>query len=86
MNKKEIHSATVPDCPIRNVISHITDKWSLLVLYTTQMAEANLKLFATAGFTACKAHVAGDANVPGSIMEKPNELKAADEMVEWLLA
>ena len=32
MNKKEIHSATVPDCPIRNVISHITDKWSLLVL------------------------------------------------------
>jgi putative NADPH-quinone reductase len=51
----------------------------------TQMAEANLKLFATAGFTACKAHVAGDANVPGSIMEKPDELKAADEMVEWLL-
>ena len=33
-NKKEIQSATFPDCPIRNVISHITDKWSLLVLYT----------------------------------------------------
>jgi len=32
-NKKEIQSATFPDCPIRNVISHITDKWSLLVLY-----------------------------------------------------
>ncbi len=36
MNKKEIQSATFPDCPIRNVISHITDKWSLLVLYTLE--------------------------------------------------
>jgi len=39
MNKKEIQSATVPDCPIRNVISHITDKWSLLVLYTLEQKE-----------------------------------------------
>jgi len=39
MNKNEIQSATVPDCPIRNVISHITDKWSLLVLYTLEKNE-----------------------------------------------
>ena len=52
----------------------------------TQMVETNLKSFATAGFRDYKAHVAGDANVPGSIMEKPDDLKAADEMVEWLLA
>ena len=52
----------------------------------TNLIEANLKNFATAGFTSCKTHVAGDANVPGSIMEKPDDLKAADEMVEWLLA
>lgn len=39
MNKKEIQSATNPDCPIRNVISHITDKWSLLVLYTLEQNE-----------------------------------------------
>lgn len=38
-NKKEIQSATSPDCPIRNVISHITDKWSLLVLYTLEQKE-----------------------------------------------
>lgn len=38
-SKKEIQSATVPDCPIRNVISHITDKWSLLVLYTLEQKE-----------------------------------------------
>ena len=50
------------------------------------MVETNLKSFATAGFTSYQAHVAGDANVPGSIMEKPDDLKAADEMVEWLLA
>jgi len=52
----------------------------------TQMVETNIKSFATAGFTNYKAHVAGDANVPGSILEKPDDLKAADEMVEWLLA
>lgn len=39
MNKKEIQNATFPDCPIRNVISHITDKWSLLVLYTLEQKE-----------------------------------------------
>jgi DNA-binding HxlR family transcriptional regulator len=38
-NKKEIQNATFPDCPIRNVISHITDKWSLLVLYTLEQKE-----------------------------------------------
>ena len=36
MNKKEIQNATIPDCPIRNVISRLTDKWSLLVLYTLE--------------------------------------------------
>ena len=25
-----------PDCPIRNVLSRITDKWTLLVLYTLE--------------------------------------------------
>ena len=52
----------------------------------TQMVETNLKSFATAGFCDYKAYVAGDANVPGSIMEKTDDLKAADEMIEWLLA
>ena len=39
MKKEEIQNATFPDCPIRNVISHITDKWSLLVLYTLEQKE-----------------------------------------------
>ena len=51
----------------------------------TKMVETNLKNFATAGFTNVRAHVAGDVNAPGSIMEKPDELKAADEMTKWLL-
>ena len=38
-NKKETQSATFPDCPVRNVISRITDKWSLLVLYTLEHQE-----------------------------------------------
>ena len=52
----------------------------------TNMVETNLKSFATAGFRDYKAHVAGDANVPGSIMDKPEDLAAADEFAEWLLA
>ena len=51
----------------------------------TNMVEANLKSFATAGFRNYKAHVAGDANVPGSIMEKEADLKIADEFSEWLI-
>lgn len=51
-----------------------------------KMVETNLKSFATAGFTDYKAHVAGDANVPGSVMDKPEDLKAADEIAEWILA
>ena len=39
MKKEEIQNATFPDCPIRNVISRITDKWSLLVLYTLEQQE-----------------------------------------------
>lgn len=50
-----------------------------------KMVEENLKHFATAGFSEYKAHVAGDANVPGSIMDKADDLKAADEIIEWLL-
>lgn len=29
-----MQGALYPDCPIRNVLSRISDKWSLLVIYT----------------------------------------------------
>ena len=36
-NKKDEHrDALFPDCPIRNILSRVGDKWSLLVLYTLQ--------------------------------------------------
>lgn len=34
MKRNEITSELVPDCPIRNILARISDKWSLLVLYT----------------------------------------------------
>ena len=34
--KKEVRDALFPDCPIRNVLARVGDKWSLLVLYTLQ--------------------------------------------------
>ena len=33
---KELRDALFPDCPIRNVLSRVGDKWSLLVLYSLQ--------------------------------------------------
>ncbi len=34
MLKTEVNDALFPTCPIRNVLSRIGDKWSMLVLYT----------------------------------------------------
>ena len=36
---KEVRDALLPDCPIRNVLSRVGDKWSLLVLYSLQHRE-----------------------------------------------
>ena len=39
-NEQEIlqdtRDALFPDCPIRNILARVGDKWSLLVLYTLQ--------------------------------------------------
>ena len=40
MNTNEIKDALFPNCPIRNILSRIGDKWSLLVLYTLETDEA----------------------------------------------
>jgi len=34
MNMNEPIDELYPDCPIRNILSRVCDKWSLLVLYT----------------------------------------------------
>lgn len=34
MKRNVIIDELVPDCPIRNILARISDKWSLLVLYT----------------------------------------------------
>ena len=34
MAKIEIKDALFPDCPIRNILARISDKWSILVLFT----------------------------------------------------
>lgn len=43
-NEQEIlqdtRDALLPDCPIRNVLARVGDKWSLLVLYTLQHRES----------------------------------------------
>ena len=34
MNRNTIQDTLYPDCPIRNILARISDKWSLLVIYT----------------------------------------------------
>lgn len=40
MNTNEVKDALFPNCPIRNILSRIGDKWSVLVLYTLETDEA----------------------------------------------
>ena len=36
MNRIDYRDKLFPDCPIRNVLARIGDKWTLLVLYTLE--------------------------------------------------
>ena len=36
MNRSEIRDALYPNCPIRNVLSRVGAKWSMLVLFTLE--------------------------------------------------
>ena len=36
MNRSELRDALFPNCPIRNVLSRVGDKWSMLVLFTLE--------------------------------------------------
>lgn len=38
-NNKQAKGALFPNCPIRNILARVGDKWSLLVLYTLQHEE-----------------------------------------------
>ena len=38
MNRTLIEDALFPDCPIRNILARLCDKWSLLVIYTLNKA------------------------------------------------
>ena len=36
MNRSDIRDALYPNCPIRNVLSRVGDKWLMLVLFTLE--------------------------------------------------
>ena len=38
MERTKIENAVFPDCPIRNILARLCDKWSLLVIYTLDKA------------------------------------------------
>jgi len=39
MDRTTIEDTVFPDCPIRNILSKLCDKWSLLVIYTLNKAD-----------------------------------------------
>ena len=45
MNRKELVDAVVPDCPIRNILARLCDKWSVLVIYTLNKAGKEVMRF-----------------------------------------
>lgn len=45
MDRTMIQNALFPGCPIRNVLSRICDKWSLLALYTLERTEGQTLRF-----------------------------------------
>lgn len=42
-NSNNVRDVLFPDCPVRNVLSRVGDKWSLLVLNTLQNAEEPMR-------------------------------------------
>lgn len=38
MERTRIENTVFPDCPIRNILARLCDKWSLLVIYTMEKA------------------------------------------------
>lgn len=45
MDRTTIEDALFPDCPIRNILARISDKWSLLVIYTLDRTGQNAVRF-----------------------------------------
>ena len=45
MDRTTIEDVLFPDCPIRNILARISDKWSLLVIYTLDRAGQNAVRF-----------------------------------------
>ena len=45
MDRTTIEDALFPDCPIRNILARISDKWSLLAIYTLDRAGQNAVRF-----------------------------------------
>ena len=45
MDRTLIEDTLFPDCPIRNILARLSDKWSLLVIYTLNNAAGNTVRF-----------------------------------------
>ena len=43
MDRKTITDSLYPECPIRNVLGRLMDKWSLLVFYTMEGAKEPMR-------------------------------------------
>ena len=43
----EVQDVLFPECPVRNIIARVGDKWSLLVLHTLCNREGNMRFCET---------------------------------------
>ena len=51
MNRIDIQNSSYADCPIRMILSRISDKWSILTLFT--LTQGNHSIFRHDDFIGC---------------------------------
>ena len=92
MNRTELRDSLFPNCPIRNVLSRIGDKWSMLVLFTLErqdhisqkMLTATLKTLEADGLLQRKAYAEVPPRVEYSLSDRGRSLlPLIDNLLVW---
>ena len=88
MDRTTVQDALNPDCPIRNVLARIGDKWSLLVIVTLsgaqKMLSVTLRTLEEDGYLTRQVYPEVPPRVEYSLTSRAQSLLACiDPLVAW---